>query len=197
MLDLEPATNTLTGLVEAVRDEQLTAPSPCADMMIGDLLDHVDGLAWAFTAAATKTLPADGGPGPSADASRLGEDWRPRIRERLANLARAWRDPAAWAGTTQAGGFTMPAQVAGLVALNEVVVHGWDLAAASGQRFDCEPSLLEAAYGFVESAAAENPDGSPGLFGPRVAVPDDAPLLDRLIGLSGRDPSWRSGADHR
>jgi hypothetical protein len=29
-----------------------------------------------------------------------------------------------------------------------------------------------------------------GLFGPVVEVPDDAPLLDRVIGLTGRDPAW-------
>jgi hypothetical protein len=29
-----------------------------------------------------------------------------------------------------------------------------------------------------------------GLFGPPVPVPADAPLLDRVIGLTGRDPAW-------
>ncbi len=83
MLDLEPATRVLTGVVDGVREEQLTAPTPCTERSLGDLLDHVDGLSLAFTAAATKT-PLEGGGGPSADASRLGADWRPRIRQRLA-----------------------------------------------------------------------------------------------------------------
>jgi hypothetical protein len=48
--------------------------------------------------------------------------------------------------------------------------------------------------GLWMSAVAQNPDGSPGLFGAPVAVPDSAPLLDRLIGLTGRDPAWRSAA---
>jgi uncharacterized protein (TIGR03086 family) len=108
-------------------------------------------------------------------------------------LASAWRDEAAWQGMTQAGGLELPAQVAGIVALNEVVVHGWDIAVASGQPYACEPSLLQAAYEFVQSSVAANPQGSPGLFGPPVPVPDSAPLLDRLIGLTGRDPAWSAG----
>jgi uncharacterized protein (TIGR03086 family) len=195
MLDLEPATSTLSGLVEGVRDDQLGAPTPCRDMSLGALIDHVDGLALAFTAAATKTpLPA-GSQGPSADASRLGADWRGRIPERLAGLARAWRDAGAWEGMTHAGGLDLPGELAGVIALNEVIVHGWDVAVASGQPFGADAQLVEAAYGFVEPTASQNPEGVPGLFGPAVPVPDDAPVLDRHLGLTGRDPAWRSGEE--
>ena len=195
MLDLEPATRVLAGVVDGVGDAQLTAPTPCTDRSLGDLLDHVDGLSLAFTAAATKT-PLERGGGPSADASRLGADWRPRIRQRLARLASAWREDAAWTGMTHAGGVDLPADVAGIVALDEVIVHGWDIAVASGQSFSSETDLVEAAIQFVRSTVAQNPNGSPGLFGPPVPVPDDAPVLDQLIGLTGRDPAWRAGGRH-
>jgi uncharacterized protein (TIGR03086 family) len=191
MLDLEPATSTLAALVGGIRDNQLTGPTPCSDTSLGDLLDHVDGLSLAFAAAATKTPLPGGSQAPSADGSRLGADWRQRIADRLAAMARVWRDEDAWTGMTQAGGIDLPGEVAGLVALDEVVVHGWDVAAASGQPFDCEPGLLQSTYEFVQASVAENPQGTPGMFGPPVPVPDDAPLLDRLIGLTGRDPSWR------
>ena len=193
MLDLEPATRHLADVVSRVADDQLTATTPCRDTSLGDLLDHVDGLAQAFTAAATKSPPDSGAAAPSADASRLGQDWRSRIPERLATLARAWRDEAAWTGMTRAGGIDLPGEVAGAVALNEVIVHGWDIAVASGQEYHVDPGLIDAAMGFVQSAVAQNPQGTPGLFGPPVAVPDDAQALDRLIGLTGRDPSWRPG----
>jgi uncharacterized protein (TIGR03086 family) len=189
MVELEPATRTLAAVVGAVRDDQLTAPTPCTESSVGDLLDHVDGLCLAFTMAAQKTA-VSGGPRSAADASRLGDRWRTRIPERLAVLARAWEDEQAWRGMTAAGGFDLPGEVAGLVALDEVIVHGWDIAVATGQDFSCVPHLIEAALGFVRGAVAQNPEGTPGLFGPPVQVPDDAPPLDRLIGLTGRHPGW-------
>jgi uncharacterized protein (TIGR03086 family) len=190
MIDLEPATTSLSRVVEGVRDDQLRAPTPCTQSNLADLLDHVNGLSLAFTAAATKIQPPGGSQPPSADGSRLGTDWRTRIPTRLAGLAAAWRDEAAWQGMTRAGGVDLPSEVAGVVALNEVVVHGWDIAVSSGQHFECDPHLLEAAYGFVQASVARNPEGSPGLFGPPVPVADSAPLLDKLIGLTGRDPGW-------
>lgn len=189
MLDLTPATGTLARIVTDIRDDQLGAPTPCRGSSVADLLDHVDGLCLAFSAAAAKA----GSRGPSADGARLGADWRTRIPARLAELAGAWRDETAWSGTTTAGGLEMPGEVAGRVAINEVVVHGWDLAEATGQDYVCDDELVQAASLFVQSVVAQNPDGSAGLFGPPVAVPQDAPALDRLIGATGRDPAWRPG----
>jgi uncharacterized protein (TIGR03086 family) len=190
MLDLRTPAEELARIVTGVSDDQLDAATPCRGVTVGDLLDHVDGLCLAFTAAATKTT-LDGRQAPSADASRLGADWRTRIPDRLAGLAQAWRAQSAWTGTTQAGGQDLPGYIAGTVALDELVVHGWDIAAATGQDFSCDHELLEAAHAFVQSAVARNPNGSAGLFGPPVPVPDTAALVDRLIGLTGRDPGWR------
>jgi uncharacterized protein (TIGR03086 family) len=190
MLDPKPATTELARVIEGIRDDQLSNPTPCPEATLADLLDHADGLAIAFTMAAIKEFPSSGTRGPSSDGSRLGTDWRTRIPGRLDGLAEAWREPTAWEGMTEAGGQQLPGQVAGVVALNEVIVHGWDLAVASGQDFRCDDALVQAARGFVQSSVEQNPKGTPGLFGPPVAVPDDASPLDQLIGLTGRDPSW-------
>jgi uncharacterized protein (TIGR03086 family) len=190
MLDLTPATEMVTRVIADIGDDQLGAPTPGGGTTVADLLDHLDGLALAFTAAAAKDLAA-GRQAPSADGSRLAPDWRTRIPGRLAQLASAWQDEAAWAGLTRVGGVDLPGEVAARVAINEVVVHGWDLAAATGHDYACETELAQAAYEFAQSAVAQNPDGSEGLFGAPVAVPESAPLLDRLIGLTGRDPAWK------
>lgn len=205
--DLAPAARRMEGLLIGVTDEQLAAATPCADYTLGDLIDHVGGLAQAFTMAATKEESGSGAAkGPSGDAARLDARWRTRIPERVAGLAKAWEDPGAWQGTTKVGGFLeLPASVAGRVALNELVVHGWDIARASDQPYDCDEGTLrtclevmtEPAAGSDEpgeagSGEAGSGEGGSGPFGPAVTVPDDAPLLDRVIGLSGRDPAWRS-----
>jgi uncharacterized protein (TIGR03086 family) len=70
-------------------------------------------------------------------------------------------------------------------------VHGWDIAVATGHDYSCGTQPLQAAYEFVRPAVAQSSSGSPGLFGPAIAVPDSAPQLDRLLGLTGRDPAWR------
>ena len=185
MFDLSPAADRLAGLVRNVTDGDLKAPTPCPDYTVGDLLDHINGLAVAFTMAALKT-PLEGAG--SGDASRLPLDFRESIPVRLAELAQAWRAPEAWEGMTAAGGVDLPGEVAAAVALDEIVLHGWDLARATGQDFDVEPDLLQVVHGFVTEIGPDDRDGS--LFGAAVEVDPDAPLLDRVLGLSGRNPGW-------
>ncbi len=185
-LDLRPATHEVATLVRHVRDDQLDGPTPCEGRSVADLLDHIDGLALAFTAAARKDeLPGDGNP--SADGSRLGDDWRDRISARLTELGGAWGDPTAYAGTTMAGPVEMPGHEAALVALIEVTVHGWDLARATDRTYQADPTAVDACRQFVESFDAPT-DGS--LFGPPVEVPDDVSDLDKLVGATGRHPGW-------
>jgi uncharacterized protein (TIGR03086 family) len=181
----------MADLVRSVPDDLLDAPTPNPGYTLGDLLDHIGGMTIAFTAAAKKKLGDETSQGPAGDASRLGEDWRTRIPSDLIALGEAWRDPAAWTGMTQAGGVELPGEVAGLVALDELVVHGWDVARASGQPYHVDPGSLEAVHGFVAQFSEPGQEAArAGLFGPVVDVPDDAPWLDRVIGLTGRDPAW-------
>lgn len=124
------------------------------------------------------------------NASRLPDDWRVRIPADLMAMAQAWRDPQAWTGMTQAGGVDLPGEVAGLVALDEVVIHGWDLARAAGIDYDCDGPTLEAVHGFVKGFEPPADADGPALFGPPVDVPAGAPLLDRVVGMTGRRPDW-------
>ena len=188
-IDFAPATDELARIVRGVRDDQLRSPTPCPAYTVADLLDHVGGFALAFRAAAAKEpLPGDGAP--QAGGARLEEGWRDDIAARLAALAEAWRDPEAYDGLTMAGPVELPAEIAALVALDEVVVHGWDLARATGQDYAPDEAAVLECLGFA--ASFEVPDDAPdgGPFGPPVTVSAEAPALERLAGATGRDPAW-------
>jgi len=191
MLDLHLATDRMAQLLAGVSDDKLIARTPCTELSLGDLIGHVDGLSLAFTRAAAKENLEASKPPAQADASMLGPDWRRRVPRQLAAMADEWSKPDAWEGMTRAGGVDLPGEVAGIVALDELVVHGWDIARASGQSYGVNDFEIEACLQFVSmTASPEQRASNPNLFGPVVAVADEASALVRLIGLTGRNPNW-------
>ena len=78
--------------------------------------------------------------------------------------------------------------MAGVVVLDELVIHGWDLARAIGSPDGYDGPGLEAVLATVQQFRAS---GIEGLFGPEVPTASDAPLLDRILGVTGRDPGWQ------
>jgi uncharacterized protein (TIGR03086 family) len=191
ILDLGPAADQVKTLVAEVTDDQLSAPTPCVGTPVAAMLDHFVGLTAAFRDAALKSIPPGGSPPPAASAAHLDPDWRRLLPQQLDDLVAAWKQPAAWEGMAEAGGVTMPASVMGKVAVDELVLHGWDLARGTGQPFACDPASTQVVFEFTSAMSQPSEAaGREGLFGPVVAVPADAPLLDRALGFSGRDPAW-------
>jgi uncharacterized protein (TIGR03086 family) len=190
MSELTHACQRTADLLANVTDGHLVAPTPCADFAVGDVVHHLGGLALAFAAAARKDRGPLTGTPPSVDAAQLDSDWRTSYPARLTALAQAWAEPGAWEGMTRIAAMNMPGEAVGLVALTEVVIHGWDLARATEQTYDVDPEIAEAVLANVTEFAAQGP--VEGLFGPAVPVADDAPMLDRIIALSGRDPGWQA-----
>jgi len=186
MIDMTAACANTADLLSKVSDDQLAAATPCADMNLETMIAHIGGLSLAFEAAARKQFGELTDTPPSTDV-HLDADWRTAYAGRLADLAAAWREPSAWEGMSRAGGVDFPAEVGGMIALTEVVVHGWDVAVATGLDYDVPPEILEAVRGHVASFSGGEP--IEGLFGAAVPVADDAPLLDRAVALTGRDPS--------
>ncbi len=195
MVNLTPATQRLADLVSRVSDDELGGPTPCPAYTVGDLIEHVGGLARAFRAAAEKdTASPYVNDTPSGEAARLEAGWRERIPADLAALARAWTDPGAWAGMTRIATQDAPAEMVGITVADELLVHGWDVARATGQPYEPEPELLTAARKFLGMFAS--PDASTGPevpFGPSRELPGDASALDQVLALAGRDPAWQAG----
>ncbi|MFJ9816478.1 TIGR03086 family metal-binding protein [Streptomyces sp. NPDC101151] len=190
ILDLGPQTRIVARLAETVTDDQLSGPTPCPDLAVRHLLGHLLGLSVAFRDAARKDLGRTTDTQPNVVVPDIGPGWREELPKALDELADAWRDPAAWTGMTRAGGVDLPGAIAGTIVADELVIHGWDLARATGLSYDPDPAALDSAHVFL-LAAVDAPNRGNGLFGPVVPVPDAEPLLDRAVGLSGRDPGWR------
>ena len=191
--DFGPATATMRRLVLGTSDDQLTDPTPCTEYTVGDLVHHIGGLTLAFTGAAHKQPVPGSEKGGTGDASQLEAGWRLLIARDLEMLAEAWRNPAAYEGDTMAGPVEMPGGDAAAVALNEIVVHGWDLAVATGQKYAVDPTSLLICTEFVRAfSTPETADQRGDAFGTVIEVPDDAPALDRLLGFMGRRTSWRA-----
>jgi uncharacterized protein (TIGR03086 family) len=175
----------------AVTPDRLTAPTPCRDLDVRALLDH---LAWAAVlsqlAAVRTPLEHDWSsltPAPFLDGLPV-EEWAAAIPVELDTAADAWADRAAWEGETLMGAAPMPASVVGAMMLTEFVLHGWDLARAVGAPYDVPAALGEATLAAVVPIAQLGRDG--GWFGPEVPVDPSAPAIDRALGLTGRDPAW-------
>ena len=199
MHDLGPTARELTRLVNGVRDDQLGEPTPCSEYSLGDLLQHVRGLAEAFTLAGGKEQPEGGSkPPPRGNASRLPPDWRGEIAGWLGRLVDVWSDQAAWEGTTWIAGFEAPASAVGVTAANELAVHGWDVARASGQQLVLDEAALAPSREFVAMMSGPGSEAARGdAFGPALPIPAGASALDEVIAGNGRDPGWSAAPGRR
>jgi uncharacterized protein (TIGR03086 family) len=82
-------------------------------------------------------------------------------------------------------------RLSALITLGELIVHGWDLAKATGQAFDPDPGDLVPLHELTAKTFGAGDDTMRGTaFAPAVPVPRDAPMLDQILGLLGRDPAW-------
>ncbi len=84
------------------------------------------------------------------------------------------------------------------VVSEDMVLHGWDLARATGQDDTIDPVELDRIWPGVKHIPdiMRQPEAfGPGIvvFGPIVEVSEDAPIQDQALGYLGRDPSFIPG----
>ncbi len=192
----EPVLDALAEVVD-VPDVWAAGRTPCASFSVEQLRDHV--LGWLQHFATALTDPDRRADRPDPDTYRAAADERaPGDVVRAAAAVIGAEVDAGIAGRrvimSQAA---MDGDAVLAMALGEYLVHGWDLARATGRDWSVPEGACSAALDFFAAMITDeyrSADGAGGFFGPQVAVPDDAAALDRLLGFAGRDPHWTAPA---
>ena len=160
-------------VLRGISERDLDQPTPCTELTVGQLADHLIGSMVSLGALA----------GADVTTTEMGP-----VESRVAFAAQqaleAW-DQRGTDGTVKRGKGDMPAiQAAGILSI-ELLVHCWDFAAATGQRV----IVSDEVSGYVLDLAHTviSPQGRRGgLFADAVEIGPDADVLDRLIAFSGR-----------
>jgi uncharacterized protein (TIGR03086 family) len=119
----------------------------------------------------------------------LGTDPQAAYAEAAVLDRAAWHRPDALERTVRLGFGEVPGPMAAVIHLTEVLVHGVDLAVATGQEQLLDEQLCEEMLVIMREVGMENFRG-PGMFGPEVNVHADAPAHRRLSAYVVRRP-WR------
>lgn len=151
----------------------LDAPTPCDDWDVKTLMNHMLATQQYFVGAARgEDVAPPGGTPPVL----LGPDPVADFRNARTETLQVFGEDGVIEKTGPALG----------IAFSDQLLHGWDLAKATGQDTIMPNGLPEAAYEIVHGAFTD--DQRQGVFGPEIEVPDDASAQDKLLAYSGRTP---------
>jgi uncharacterized protein (TIGR03086 family) len=165
--------------VENVRTDQLDGATPCTEWTVRALLDHIIGGYRMFATALGAPVPevADD----AAAAHRAAGD----------AAVRAFGAPGALQRSLVLPVGEVPGEAALGLALTDAIVHGWDLAKATGQDTTIdEPLATMLLAGLEQSITADmrQPGGGMPVFAPPVPIEAGRPAGDRLVAFLGRQP---------
>jgi uncharacterized protein (TIGR03086 family) len=178
---LERSYDQLDGLLTRVSPDQLSLCSPCAGWDVRATLNHTLGAVRMFTLVNEgKAVAGDGG-------DLVGDDPAGALKKVAEPNLASWRRPGALEGDRAYPFGTFPAGAALMINLGEVLVHGWDVARATGQDDTMNPDATAVLYEFYAPLPLDEYRAH-GAFGPEVVVPERAPVQQRLLGLLGRQP---------
>ncbi|GAA4986714.1 TIGR03086 family metal-binding protein [Kineococcus glutinatus] len=180
------ALDQLDRLVAAVGADDLTRPTPCTDLDVRALLEHLLGVARRIAHVARGGAALDV---PSSLDGPADGGWVAAWAGARADAEEAWADDAVLTRVLELPFGTMPGAAAGFAYVQEFTVHAGDLATALGRAGELDEELAaQVLAGAVRFLPAE-PRGGRVPFGPVVAVADSAPASERLAGWTGRTPA--------
>jgi uncharacterized protein (TIGR03086 family) len=169
----------LEHLVDGITPAQLEGTTACAGFTVSGVLGHMFGGATAF-APAFRGEPAPEAD-PDADAGDITQQWRAAMVELLA----AVHSPGAMDRTIASPFGEVPGAMFARYVAFDGLIHGWDLATATGQPYEPRPELLAEVDAFARSLLQpEMRDGD--TFAAEAPAPVDATPLERLVAFTGR-----------
>jgi uncharacterized protein (TIGR03086 family) len=165
----------------------LDATTPCADWDLRTLLNHT--ILWTSYSAERRAHGESVAEELMSRDFTAGPDYQADYAAQIGKAVRAWSDPKAWEGDIGVMGDATPAADVAAMLIMEMVLHGWDVAQATGQDYVCDDAVAAVLLETVQAQGElfRKYQGFAGI----VAVPDDAPVFDRALALSGRDPQWK------
>lgn len=172
--------------VAAVGPDDWGKPTPDADWSVADLVEHlIDEHRWMPPLLGGHDLQtAEGIVKAKADAA--SPDHAAEWASAAIESSQAMADPDVLSRNVQLSRGPTPAAQYVAEMIFDLTVHAWDLQRAVGY----EGALPDELVSFVFDIAKQFGDmSSTGMFAAPVSVPDDAPLIDRLVAATGRDPS--------
>lgn len=173
VLDLyREAGDWTAGKVAAATD--LDAVTPCPEWRVRDLLNHMLETQRYFAGAAAG---ADVSPPGATPPDLLSQDPSADFEQVRAAVVEAF---------SQVGVLEKTGPLLG-IAFSDLLLHGWDLARATGQDATMPERLARAAYDCIHGRFTD--EERKGVFGPEIAVGEDATPQQRLLGYTGRDPA--------
>jgi uncharacterized protein (TIGR03086 family) len=165
-------------IVAGIKPAQLDGATPCEDYDVHGLLNHlISGNFWVAPLVEGKTI-AEVGDALDRDFSL--EDYDPSAEEANA----AFSSPGAMEKPVAVSYGPVPAEVYAGHRLIDVLIHGWDLAKATGQDTTLDPELVNACFEVIKPQL--DLLKASGMFGTEVKVADDADHQTKLLALLGR-----------
>jgi uncharacterized protein (TIGR03086 family) len=182
LADFDQALAGTDQIVSGIRAGQWAVPTPCRGLDVRAVVGHLVAGQLVFTAR------VQGLPIPDRAADHLGQDPAAAFRRSGQALRQAFGGPGALRETYPGPQGPAPGVFLVQARIVELLGHGWDLARATGQSADYQAGLVERALAQARHGLADRPDGPGAPFAAEVAVPADAPVIDRLAGFLGRQP---------
>lgn len=184
---LRTAGEVTNRIVAGIGADQWDAPTPCTDWNVRMLLNHlVAGNILTAAVLGGAELPPPEERARLSQVDRLGTDPLAASRQSLEDLIEAFEQPGVLERVHPSPVGQVPGAALVHLRTTETLVHGWDLARATGQPPDFPEALAEQELAFTQANVGRARTGPGGPFGAPRPVDEDAPAIDRLAALLGR-----------